>query len=230
MSEPGTTISEREFSKWLPLSAVLAKAIPKIGQDAQQKVMTRLCKGQLVARAEDSFLAERSDTKIVLPERSIVPTAVWKRVKLTDYQARDSLWETSTVIETIGRRRSNGAGVRYEHFGVRVDPVGVAKMLPELSRKVPRPPARLPRPARRPIHKQPAAEMNLQANEPAEKGPPPLSSVALKLWYEAYSAAYQESERTLDHAWSRAQLAFPDKSVTRKSVEDLMPAELETRN
>jgi hypothetical protein len=228
MSEPGTSISEKEFSKWPLLSAVLAKVTPRLGHDAHQKVVMRLSKGLLVARAEDSFLAERSGTKIVLPERSMVTKAVWKRVKLTDYQTRDSLWETSTVIETIGRR-SNGGGVRYEHFGVRVDPAGVAKMLPEVLPKVPRPPARLPRPARS-VNKPLVVEMNVRGDEPPQKGPPPLSPMALKLWYEAYKAGYEESEWSLDHAWSRAQLAFPDKSVTRKSVQDLMPAELETKN
>jgi hypothetical protein len=220
MSEPSISISEKDFSKWLSLSAVLEKATPRIGHRAHQKIVMHLCKGLLVARAEDSFSAERPDTKTVLPERSMVSTAVWKRVNLTDYQTRDSIWETSTVIETIGRR-SHGGGVKYEHFGVRVDPVGVAKMLAEALPKVPPPPARSPQPAR-PVDKPPVGYVNLQGDERPQKGPPPLSPMALKLWYEAYKAGYKESERSLDHAWSRAQLAFPDKSVARKSVQDLM--------
>lgn len=204
-------ISADEFQRWLLLSTVLEKATPRMSHNAHREIVNRLCNGLLRARAEDSFTTN-AGTKRTLPDRSLVSQNVWAAVSQIQYLTLDSLWETNTIIERVG-------GIKFEHYGARLEPAGVAKMLPEAFPVIP-PPAP-PSPSTPWLSdKLPVVNVNQQEDAPSQKGPPP-STKALAAWYEAYKLAYTGPADTEAKALESAKGCFPDKTVSREAVRKL---------
>lgn len=208
----GGDFTEGDFEAWLPISHAVEMAGGHLGTAIYQEIVSRLRNGLIQARAENAvveFGARKTDLKPYAP----VGTKVWDELAETRHLSALRLWRTNTVSVSLREGTyMHSPDTHYTYYGVRLDPAGVAKMLPQA--------AKAPAIAAVPLPIQTAEEAQ---KEPAASKGPPLSAKALAAWYEAYKLAYTDAERTLDHAWGHARSAFPEKSVTRAAVRALMP-------
>lgn len=132
------TIPADEFARWPLLSSILGRTQARMGHNSQTEIVSRLSSGLLKAAAEDSF-STINGHKQAMPGYYRVSPNVWSYVANFEYLNLDPLWETNTVVAKVGT-------VKFEHYGVRVEPAGILKMLPELVPMTPPapPPEKLP--------------------------------------------------------------------------------------
>ena len=185
-----------DFEAWVPAQQALTRYRPVANGHAATDLVKRLSEGLIVARAEN-FIVKFGQPKRYGPETQ-VPPYLWLAIAGQSQVDELSLWSTGAAEADIFPDGTEHNPVPHKLFGVRFDPAEIARLTGTGQAELP-----LPLPARR--------------------RPPPVSGDALKAWYEAYILAYAEEERTADHAWACARGAFPNRTVTRSEIRELLP-------
>lgn len=182
-----------KFKAWIPAQQALRRYRPVANGHAASDLVKRLAEGLIAARAEN-FIVKFGQPKRYGPE-TVVPSYLWRAIADRPELDALSLWSTGAAEADIFPDGTGANPVPHKLFGVRFDPAAIARLT-------------VTAPTAEPIGK---------------RRPPSVSGAALKVWYEAYTLAYADEERTADHAWTCARGAFPDRVVTRAEIRELLP-------
>ena len=189
------------WQTWITPAEALLRAKVVINSDyaAQQLIISLFSDGEIRAAAESLLVIPdiEAETRVSFAE---IAHPHWRFI--SGGATGTPLWSTFSAEMSINR-----GNTRLKYYGIRIDPDGLAKKLPI--------PAQPPSPP-------PNAQGPASTDLPGTTAHIALSQKALEVWYEAYKLAYPNSERRLDHAWERVKAAFPERSVTRARVRELM--------
>ena len=142
------------------------------------------------------------------PDNQVIPHNLWQNAR-TEWLHSD-LWSTGQIsIEIpIASRAFSGDTQELKLFGVRFDPAGINQIIQDAGGAVPKPTVPAP------------VAPSEDADDSAQKKR--VSEADLKAWHELYSRLYPGNGYSIEHAVESAKGMFPDKSVARDRVRELV--------
>ncbi len=198
-----TPLTLEEFEReWISAHDALDVLAPVLRRDiAAERLISRVKAGLFQAVAKHYMYAEFGKE----PERATL-IAVHPTFLAPDLLGMDQPFWTLGDFTFYGSAVNGlNIGAELRFFGVRFDPEGIRDMLPTNR-----------------VFRVSPMEAAAEADDPADTRRPPSNTALIKwrdLFMEAYGTTYN-----LGMAWSSAKGMFPNHKVTRKSVEELIPA------
>lgn len=219
MSERWETITEAEYRSWYPPAAAEALLIERgmPPQTVASGILGRITGGQLRAVAETLAGSSRGFAPI---EKTLVilKPEVWSRTAVDAY-----FW---SVGDATFRHRyvAMGPDWTYVCTGIRLDPVGLEKLLDQL-----KPPA--PRSAYEKAADAVTASLHqlgqaFEAPDRAETPPAdmqrvPVSNATLRAWWELCRTLKPAANWSLPAMQAFFRQCLPNKAVTRAQLRDV---------
>lgn len=196
--ERARRLTPAEFDQWMVPKDASDTLDYMTGWDARSAIVARLQNGLLLAVARTViFRNKRAD---FFP----VETSDWESV--SSQFPHSPFWLSGDLQTTIRDDYGNSEDISF--FGVRFDPAGMQAILDGA-------------PGRRSLAST-ASQIGPSQTDPEETGPP-VSATDLRVWLEAYTEVYGgKPEDTVPFAWESAKGMFPNKSVSRQKVRDLL--------
>jgi hypothetical protein len=227
----GNQITADEWESWITPKVALKLVSDAMHHDwsiAASAIIRRLNAGLVLAHVKTGEFEQAGRVK-KLKDYVAVPVSVAQTWGRMDRVADLPFWTSgdADVHHRVTTGYGHDAVVSWRLFGIRFDPAGINDLAPGSFAPVASP---APPPSTSPLPVSSELLAGIPKAPETSTPPPapqphtgkPLAPAALQAWHEAYKLAYQPHERNLDHAWTHAKWAFPEKSVTRESIRKLM--------
>jgi hypothetical protein len=188
------SLSVEEFERWVPIPDALAVLDKHWTPHVSRETLWRYLQlGKLVARAE-SMVFRGTDVAFAQ-----IPEALWK----SEPPEYTSFW-LNGMYETFARDL-NEQQVLVTFFRVRVDPAGLARMVPQ--------PAVVRTRESEPSKRKPPK------SKPPKQEKPVVPRADLARWHEVFRQVHPHASEAL--AMRSATAMFPDHHIPRQNVRDL---------
>lgn len=209
---PGESISEEEYERWVQPAVAITQLEGRAHSNyVKKELWTRLRSGELLSVAERArWQIENGGFDERLFER--LDPLLWRVNDEPD--SYDGIWTFGTR-NFCARDRVNGPLLATECFGIRFDPVGIAKLLKAMGAV----------PAEASLLHTMTAKIDAitEPDDSLPKNRPPMSDDALADWAELFIK--HNPRASLAAARKAVDAMFPEKYVTRGRLRRILPAQ-----
>lgn len=192
-------ITAEEIASWYTPREAAAYAAEIVGDyGSRDAVWKRMVAGLIEAATSHSTVEDPGKPIVTRVAPHIVPNTVWELYsdQLSDF------WGAGDATFFAKRRSAYDKSSIVKYLGVKLNPAHVHATIPRPSTAATTEPTDAP------------------DTDPIQKGPP-ISPIHLQAWFEFYKKIGGEmrEEAATDHV----HRCFPNHSVTRKRIRDLLP-------
>jgi hypothetical protein len=191
-------LKSEEIADWLTPGEA-ADILAQVYQDrflAKKTLLGRLVGGMVTAVSGHTVIVD-----VGHPARAtliVIPSNEWEGILPID-----NFWVTGDLIYHRRSQSSSYEDATTSHYGVKFEPQGVYGIIKGAKSATP------------------AATAAVSEQDAEEKKKPPVPAAHLAAWFEFYKKVAGEMRD--DPALTHARMCFPNHSVTRQKIRDLLP-------